>query len=221
MITATEHKVNQNIIHQIAKINFEGKLSVNKPTGNFFYDPWELLDEYKNSAIDIAISSLGIPVGETRLIKLKSGNCYFSHSDIDDRYHLNISGDCSALVNLDTQENFFLSTDGVWYFMDAGPRHSAVNFGQFPRIQLVVRKLLKKNSLEKPVTLFVEPQGTNARFVFDNTISPWLNRAVKQSKINNFYSNGKSITVDVDDKYLDEFLTVCPKNFTVRFPWQL
>lgn len=221
MLQKTDYSVYKSILPVCASYAEDGKLAVNQPTGNFFYDPWEILPEFKETAIATAIEALPFPVGEARLVKLEPGKCYFSHADIDDRYHLNLTGTYSTLHDFENNISYPLTQDGIWYEMDAGKIHTAINAGEYPRVQLLVRKLLQRNSLEKPVTISVEPQGTNPRFVFDNTISPWLNRAVKQSKINNFHSNGKSITVDIDDKYLDEFLKICPKNFTVRFIWQL
>jgi hypothetical protein len=229
MITATTYLVNRDILTHISEIQFEDKLAVNESVGNFFYDPWKIKQNFVGTAIEQALTKLPHPIGEARLIKLKSGTCYFSHSDIDDRYHLNISGDCAALVNLETKENFFLSTDGVWYDMDAGLLHSAVNFGQYDRVQLVVRKLLKRNMLNKPIKVNIKPTDmlnnsinvntelvkTNSRFVFDNTVSPWLNQANKLGKIKNFSTNGQSIELDIDEIYINELLEICPKNFNV------
>lgn len=216
MIQPTINYVNQEVLDFIASIEFDGKLSINKPTASFFYDPWQIKEEYAGTPIETALQQLPDNIGEARLIKLKSGTCYFAHSDIDDRYHLNISGDCAALVDLETKQNYFLQNDGVWYDMDAGRIHSAVNFGQYDRVQLVVRKLLHRNVLVNPVTINVIPQGENARFVFDNTLSPWLNRANKEGKINNFISNGMSIILSIDDDWIDDFVMTCPKNFRIE-----
>lgn len=215
MITATTYLVNRDILTYMSEIQFKDKLAVNEPVGNFFYDSWKIKQDFAGTAIEQALTKLPYPIGEARLIKLKSGTCYFSHSDIDDRYHLNISGDCAALVNLETKENFFMSNDGVWYDMDASPLHSAVNFGQYDRVQLVVRKLLKKNMLNKPIKINITPAGTNYRFIFDNTVSPWLNKANKQGKINNFSTDGNSVELNVDEIYINELLEICPKNFSV------
>lgn len=215
MITSTTYRVNRDVLTHISKIQFEGKLTVNEPIGNFFYDPWKIKKEFEGTSIEKALMQLPYPIGEARLIKLKSGTCYFSHSDIDDRYHLNISGDCSALINLETSVSYFLTNDSIWYDMDASPLHSAVNFGQYDRVQLVVRKLLKKNMLTKPIKVNITPAGTNYRFVFDNTVSPWLNKANKQGKINNFSTDGNSIELNVDEIYVNELLEICPKNFSV------
>jgi hypothetical protein len=213
MIQETSYKVDKKIIDEIAKIDVVEKYSFNQPTGDFFYDPWVIKPEYKGTAVEELLSTLPTSIGEARLITLKSGNCYYSHSDIDDRYHLNINGDCAALINLETKHLWFLTNDGVWYDMDAGPLHSATNFGQYDRKQIVVRKLLNKNVLENPLKIIISPGGDNPRFVFDNTISPWLNRANKNRIISNFKTDGVTVSFNIEESYLSEFKKILPKKF--------
>jgi hypothetical protein len=206
--------VDKKIIEEIAKFKSNGKFLLNEPTGNFFYDPWQIKEEFRETVFDKLLKTLPSPIGEARLITLESGTCYFAHSDIDDRYHLNISGDCAALINLETNQTWFLTNDGIWYDMDAGPIHSAMSFGQHNRKQIVVRKLLKQNQLNNPLTITVTPGGDNPRFVFDNTISPWLNRANKTGIINNFSNEGFSIKFDIEENNLDIIKNIIPEHFT-------
>jgi hypothetical protein len=213
MIQPTSYIVNKKIIEEIAEIETSGKLLLNEPTGNFFYDPWKIKEEFQETVFDELLKTLPFPIGEARLITLESGTCYFAHSDIDDRYHLNISGDCAALINLETKQTWFLTNDGIWYDMDAGPIHSAMSFGQFNRKQIVVRKLLKQNTLNDSCSVKIIPNGKNPRFVFDNSISPWLNRANKNQIITNFSTNGLAVTFDLEKSYINNLKEILPKDF--------
>lgn len=69
--------------------------------------------------------------------------------------------------------------------------------------------------LNNSINVNTELVKTNSRFVFDNTVSPWLNQANKLGKINNFSTNGQSIELDIDEIYINELLEICPKNFNV------
>jgi len=95
------------------------KTSINQPTGNFFYDPWILKEEYKGTVWETLYNSLPVSKGESRIIILDPGQCYQIHADIDDRYHLNILGDNSYLINLVQETMHPLTQDGIWYDMDA------------------------------------------------------------------------------------------------------
>jgi hypothetical protein len=127
----------------------EIKTTINEPTGDFFYAPWVLKAEYKGTVWETFYNSLPVAKGEARIIILDPGSCYQIHADIDDRCHLNISGEGCYLMDLTTEQMYRLEQDGIWYDMDAGFLHTATNFGRRSRVQLVVRKLLKKNQLKK------------------------------------------------------------------------
>jgi hypothetical protein len=87
----------------VSKIDGTDTITINQPTGDFFYDDWELKSEYKDTAIEHIYSSLPKRKGEARIISLSGGEAYSSHADIDDRYHLNLSGDRSFLIDLDNR----------------------------------------------------------------------------------------------------------------------
>lgn len=195
----------------------KSKTTINRPTGDFFYDPWEIDPDFKGSIYEKVLDSLDIEIGEARLIVMKPGTCYHSHADIDDRYHLNIQGQYSYLINLDQQQMYPTVPDGVWYTMDASPRHVAANFGSVDRIQLVVRQLLKRNILENPVNVNIMPNlgVEKPRFVMDDVLSPWLNRAVKKGILNNFKTDLKQIWFDIEYKYLSELITIVPDGFII------
>lgn len=213
MIQQTRYKLKKEILEEISKIEQNGKTSINDPTGNFFYDPWTIKPEFRNTALEYALSVLPGPIGEARLITLKSGTCYFSHSDIDDRYHLNITGDCAALINLETAQSWFLDNNGVWYDMDASYLHSAANYGQYDRTQLVVRKLLNNAKLTAPVCVKITPAGNNPRYVFDNTLSPWLNKLNKKELINEFSVNIDGVSFCIDCSAVKQLVDIIPNDF--------
>ena len=192
---------------------------INEPTGNFFYDRWTIKSEFKNTVWDEILKTLPFDIGEARIIILKYGNCYQSHGDIDDRYHLNLSSHYSYLINLETEVMYKLVTDGIWYEMDASPRHSAANFGYHNRIQLVVRKLLKNNKLESSTRICILYKGTDEniiRFKFDNIISPWLNSANKRELINNFEYYNNKIYLDITAHGLNELKKILPDDFGIE-----
>ena len=102
--------------------------------------------------------------------------------------------------------------------MDAGRLHSAVNFGQVLRIQLVVRKLLSHSNLINPigVSITLNQEQYDYRYQFDNTVSPWLNRANKQGIIDNFKFTDLCVSVDVEETSLNTLLSMVPDIFKVE-----
>jgi hypothetical protein len=194
----------------------EGKTSINEPSGNFFYDPWRIKKEYQGTVWEKILSTLKFPIGEARIIVLKRGTCYLRHADIDDRYHLNISGDNSYLVDLEKTVMHELKRDGFWYKMHAGILHTAINVGEHDRIQLVVRDLLNRNTVLNPVSVKITGSGHNLRFVFDGVYSTWLNIANKKGIIGNFKHDGDSATFDVNGDHLEELTALTPKGFAME-----
>lgn len=215
MLQTTPYIVSKSILPVCAEYAQNGKLALNRATGNFFYDPWEMLPEYKDTALETALDALPFPIGEARLISLESGNCYFAHSDIDDRYHLNLSGTYCTLVNLEDRETFWLQPDGIWYEMDASKIHTAVNAGEYTRVQLVVRKLLTLSLLNNPVRVSIILDGENPRYRFDNTLSPWLNRSVKKHIINKFKTTSTGVCFEIEKEYVEECISIIPMHFRV------
>ena len=107
--------------------------------------------------------------------------------------------------------------DGVWYEMDAGKIHTAVNAGEHARIQLLVRKLLPLTVLKDPVNMFIRLSGKNARYRFDNTLSPWLNRAVKRGIVSNFEINLASVYFDIEKENITECVAITPGQFRYEY----
>jgi hypothetical protein len=192
------------------------KTTINQPTGNFFYDPWKLKDEYKGTAWEDLYKSLPVNKGEARIIVLEPAQCYQTHADIDDRYHLNISGEDSYIIDLVREQMHKLSQDGKWYYMDAGYIHSAANFGRLVRVQLVVRQLLKRNKLKDPVDIAISTTMDNhdhARFLFDNSISPWLNEANKIGCITDFSYSSPLVKFTIERNKIDSLKSMLPTEF--------
>lgn len=221
MITPTEHSVDITLLEQAVSQVPEGgmKTAINRPTGNFFYDSWVLKDEYKGTVWEALYDSLDEVKGEARVIILDPGQAYTSHADIDDRYHLNILGTKSYLIDLENNEMHFLHTNGIWYDMDAGQVHTAANFGRTARIQLVIRKLLSNNRLKNPTPVTIHTTLKNldhARFVFDNTISPWLNTANKKRYISNFSYTNAQATFNIEKSMLHVLENILPDEFKIN-----
>lgn len=197
----------------------EFRSSINEPTGDFFYDPWKIKSEFKGTIWEKILLTLPLEIGEARIIVLGHGVCYQSHGDIDDRYHLNITGQYSYLINLETNTMYPLFTDGVWYEMDAGPRHSAANFGYINRVQLVVRKLLNKNKLINPVNIkmfYAGKDKDSVRFTFDDAISPWLNNANKRGVITDFVANHSDVQFKIEQTEIQELEKILPIDFKIE-----
>jgi hypothetical protein len=191
-------------------INFdETKISLNEPTGRFFYDKWDTKPEYRHTFWHGILESLPFDKGEARVIKLDPGTTYMSHTDIDDRWHLTLQAEKSYLIDLDDEKMFPTEADGIWYKMDAGKRHVASNFGSIPRLQLVVRKLLKESQEKNLVNVKISPkqESYDYRYKFDNIISPWLNKTNKKGLIKDFDYSGHQVTF----KTTKEALETLPK----------
>ena len=160
-----------------------GKFDISEQTGSFFYDPWELKQEFLGTPWETIWNSLPGPKGQGRIIILESPSCYTSHADIDNRWHLNLCGDEAYLIDLEKEKMFKTVLDGKWYDMDAGVPHTAMNIGAHIRAQLVVRKLLPKNIINDPQRVRIVGIKENVRYEFDKHLSPWLNKAANNQKI--------------------------------------
>lgn len=198
-------------------MNIDHKLSLNEPSGDPFYDRWTVKEEFKDTIWDKLLSVLPINIGEARLIKLGPGTTYTAHADMDDRYHLNIKSNMGYLIDLNNHAMFLLCPDGIWYDMNAGLVHVAANFGNTDRIQLVVRQLLTKHTLTDPVTITINVKNKKVsyRFIFDSSVSPWLNSANKRGVVTNFKFVNDSVTMDIERKELMNLYSVLPEEFEI------
>lgn len=221
MLTKLPYTVPLDLLMEASEtVPDDGKCTINEPTGKFFYDPWTIKQEYKNTIWQELLNSLPFPIGEARIITLKYGTCYQSHSDIDDRYHINITSHYAYHVNLESNQLYPLHTDGYWYEFNAGVRHSSVNFGYTNRSQLVVRKLLNENTLTNAVAIQLKHTGTDkdsARFVFDDVVSPWLNSANKNGIISDFnFNNADGVKFNIEQTSITSLQDILPDCFTIK-----
>jgi len=190
----------------------KNRCSLNKPTGNWLYDPYEFLPDWKNTSFERFLNFLPFPIGEARLIKLSHGECYHSHADIDDRYHLNLtSNDGCFLLELDGNQihAFPIKSDGILYRMDAGKIHTAVNFGSSDRIQLVVRVPLIRSNFDNLESITIEflDKLTDLRFKIDNSIMPILNRLNKIHRIADFSSISETaFSLRIEKYYIPQII---------------
>lgn len=221
MLSKLDYKVSQELLQEaaISLPSEDFRYTINEPTGNFFYDYWSIKKEFRGTVWQKILDTLPFAIGEARIIILKNGSCYQSHGDIDDRYHLNICGQYCYIINLETETLHPLSTDGFWYEMDAGLRHSAANFGNQNRIQLVVRKLLNQNELKNAVSIKMYYAGLDkqgVRFTFDDILSPWLNRANKLGLITDFSYDHNDVRFKLEKTKVNELENMLPKNFKIE-----
>lgn len=217
MIDLTAYSIESRLIHQAVESidSVDAKQTLNQPTGNFFYDPWVIKEQYIGTVWEQILGSIKEPLGEARIITLESGTNYYSHADIDDRWHLSLDGNQSYLIDLESKQMFETIQDGRWYSMDAGKLHTAANFGQVPRRQLVVRKLLLRNVLTDPVKLEITNKETafDYRYQFDHRISPWLNMANKQGVIADFNYTADRVILSIEKNRLDELISLFGTSF--------
>jgi hypothetical protein len=221
MLNKTAYQIPKELIDQ-ALMNLPSddfRHTINSPIGNFFYDPWKIKEEYQGTVWEKLLLCLPKDIGEARIILLEPGKCYQVHADIDDRYHLNLAGTDSFLIDLKDHKMYELSSDCYWYNMDAGIVHSAVNFGRTIRIQLVVRQLLKNAVLKDPVPVkisFDNLTPEHARFIFDSKISPILNSANKSEAINSFSWNPTHVSFNTERDMLAYLKVKLPENFKIE-----
>jgi len=217
MITETGFAVDSNLLEKAVNLasSIKGKITLNQPCGRFFYDHWEIKPEYKNTVWEEILNSLGADIGEARLINLEIKSCYTSHADIDDRWHLAITGEQTYLIDLDNDIMHKTNQIGVWYLMDAGRRHSAVNFGSNDRVQLVVRRLLDDNILKNPIDVDINAL-VYSRFDIDDKLSPWLNIMSKKGVIADFSYSNNSLKLKIEKEYFENFKKIID-SIPVRF----
>ena len=220
MLTVLPYSLDKDLINEAKKhldqfLNF--KTSLNEKSGDFFYDPWIIKKEFKGTCFEQILNSVDTDIGEARIVALESMRCYTKHADIDDRLHLNLFGDGGYLLDLTNNKVYPLTQDAKWYEMNAGNIHTAVSCGEHIRYQLVVRKLLKQNILTDSISIEIQLEGNNHRFKFDNSVSPWLNYANKNSIINKFAVSNNGCSFDVEKKHLSHLESILPKGIRLVY----
>lgn len=219
MLELTNYTVPDDILQEaVGSIpTVESRLTLNKPTGRFFNDPWEIKPEFKGTVWEKVLDTLAEPKGEARIIRLPQGTCYVSHADIDDRWHLALTGNNAYLIDLENQVMHQTDAANRWYIMDAGRRHTAANFGSCDRVQLVVRKLLPSPNITNPkqISIKLKEVVVERRFIFDEVISPWLNYAYKKGIVDDFKGEDLEATMTIEESYLDELSKLIEKHFVL------
>ena len=219
MLSPTNFTVSTNLFQELYDITADQvmKTVINEPTGNFFYDPCVIKAEYAGTVWEELLKPLS-NIGEARKIVLEPVQCYHAHADIDDRYHLTIQAEECYLIDLDFGKTHKLNADGIWYEMDAGRLHTAANFGRYPRIQLVVRKLMSRPVLNNPINIRLTSSISSIndrRFKFDNTISPLLNSFNKLGVIDNF-SFGNVVLMTLENDVIPKLQQKLPIGFDLE-----
>ena len=219
MLNLTTYTVPKDLLQEaIDSIPYiDSRLVINQPTGRFFNDPWEIKPEFKGTVWEKILDTLDEPKGEARLIRLPQGTCYGSHADIDDRWHLALTGDHAYLIDLEKEIMYQASEKGRWYDMDAGIRHTAANFGSCDRTQLVVRKLLPVPNIQNPkkVSITLKSVVVERRFIFDDVISPWLNYAYKKGIVDKFNGQDLEATMIIEESHIDHLHELIKEYFTL------
>lgn len=220
MFHITNYNINQSLIDQavcsIPDIDF--RLAINQPSSDFFYDPWIIKPEFKGTIWQHILDSIPEDKGEARLIKLEPGTCYRSHADIDDRWHLSLTGEKSYLVNLESNILYPTVRDNHWHVIDTSIKHSAVNFGSKPRVQLVVRKLLTRNILKESITVSITLKEIteDRRFVFDDVVSPWLNEANKNGTLYDFKFEEFEVLLVIEKDQIEQLRQAVQSHFNLE-----
>ena len=187
------------------------KLDVNQPTGNFFYDPWQLKPQYTGTVLHTLLDQLG-NVGQAKIVSIPPGQCYLAHSDVEDRYHVTLQSEHSYVMDISNQKTHPCRVDDCVYHMNTAQLHSVMNAGYVPRIQLVVRQLLTRHQLVDPVHILIEATQAhhNLRQQWDQSILVWCNLANKQGIMTNFdpMDSEARVQFDMESSHLDSLKEV-------------
>lgn len=193
---------------------------LNEPTGDFFYDRWEIKDLYKDTIWQQVLDTLPMSIGQARIIKLEPGESYMAHADIDNRWHLNLTGEQAYLIDLDEKVMHQCVRDNRWAYMDAGQIHVAANYGSTPRLQLVVREPLRNSRQPKDlVSINIEAayEQHDFRYKFDNIFSSFLNKANQKYKLADFAHTTFSLSFKLERELLEEFEKLITPEFKVTY----
>jgi hypothetical protein len=221
MIKKQRWQCPEGLVEQALKehpVTGEGTV-LNKPAGDFFYDTWEIKDLYKDTMWQKVLDTLPYSIGQARIIKLEPGESYMAHADIDNRWHLNLTGEQAYLIDLDHKVMHECTRDNYWAYMDASHIHAATNYGSIPRLQLVVRELLHCVQPVDPVNIAIETayEQHDFRYKFDKIFSPFLNRANQKYKLADFSHNSISLTFKLERELLDEFKKLVNTDFKITY----
>lgn len=197
----------------------DGRVALNEPTGDFFYDKWQIKSEFKGTAWEEVLYTLPYTIGEARVITLEPNQSYMAHADIDNRWHLNLTNCQSYLIDLEAEKMYKQNNDGYWRYMFADKIHTASNYGSTSRKQLVVRELLKHSHFTNLIGVKITPayEQFDYRYHFDNIISPWLNRKNQQGALDNFVYKDTVVSFKIAEHVKEELEDITVSLFNIEY----
>jgi hypothetical protein len=224
MITLTQWQCPPGLIQRaLTECPIDGnRTALNTKTGDDFYDEWKLKDEFKSTPWEELLNTLPYTIGEARVITLEPGCSYMAHADIDNRWHLNLSGNQSYLTDLSNQQLYKQSPDNRWRYMLADRIHTASNFGSIPRKQLVVRELLQRSKFKNMIAITITPayEQFDYRYQFDTIVSPWLNLKNQDGTLTDFVYKGELVSFKIAEHIkheLQELFSFSGTRFNVQY----
>jgi len=221
MIKKQRWQCPEGLIEQALKeCPITGTTVLNETTGDFFYDNWVIKDLYKDTLWKEVLDTLPYSIGQARIIKMEPGDSYMAHADIDNRWHLNLTGEQAYLIDLDNRVMHECVRDNHWAYMDTSHIHAATNYGSVPRLQLVVREpLFRSREPVDLVSISMEPayEQHDFRYKFDKIFSPFLNRANQQYKLADFAHTTFSLKFKLERELLEEFKKLITPEFKVTY----
>ena len=221
MITKQLWQCPSGLIEQALKEHpITGSTVLNEPTGDFFYDTWKIKDLYKDTIWQQVLDTLPYTIGQARIIKMEPGESYMAHADIDNRWHLNLTGEQSYLIDLDNKIMHECTRDNHWSYMDASRIHAATNYGSVSRLQLVVREpLFKSRQPVDLVSISMEPayEQHDFRYKFDKIFSPFLNRANQKYKLADFAHKTFTLSFKLERELFEEFKQLITPEFKITY----
>ena len=222
MLNPTNYTVDTNLFQEACNClpKQEMKTTINQPTGDFFYDRWEIKESYKGTIWQKVLDTMPMSIGQARIIKLEPGTSYMAHADIDNRYHLNLTGEQAYLIDLDDEVMYKCERDNRWAYMDASRIHAATNYGSIPRLQLVVREPLRRSRVPVDlVSISMEAayEQHDFRYKFDKQFSPFLNRANWANKLSDFVFATFTLSFKLERELLEEFNKLITPEYKVTY----
>jgi hypothetical protein len=158
-------------------------------------------------------------IGQARIIRMEPGESYMAHADIDNRWHLNLTGEQAYLIDLDDEVMYKCERDYRWAYMDASRIHAATNYGSVPRLQLVVREPLRCSRVPVDLVSISMVRGSqhDFRYKFDKIFSPFLNRANWAHKLADFAYTEFNLSFKLERELLEEFEKLVNTEFKVMY----
>lgn len=192
------------VLEQVLHNPFQDRLVLNETDGNLFSGPYRIKQEFVGTPIGDLLEQIG-PVGEARLLKLKSGKTYTAHTDPDDRLHLAIqTNKFSYLLDLDSNIMHHIPADGYLYEMDTSKTHIAANFGGDDRVHLNIRCLLPEFKSPGYRLVFAGVDNPDWKQQLYIDIMGYINQAVKSGAIQGIAKvNDRELLVNCDQGVLD------------------